>query len=119
MAVHGGASVYREYEQLWRGRGKTQAFFGSPIGAYLANTHRDIADTVAAMVLDGLFQRHRRLRIAVLENGSDWLAQVIKKLDVVHHQRPILLPERPSETIRRHVWVAPFWEDDPVRSACR
>ena len=48
------------------------------------------------------------------QNGSEWMAQVVRKLDVVHHQRPELLRERPSETIRRHVWVAPFWEDDPV-----
>ena len=113
VAVHGGASVYRELEQQWSGRSTTQAFFGSPIGAYLANTHRDIADTLAAMVLDRLFERHRRLRVAVLENGCEWLGQLMNKLDVVHHQRESLLSERPSDTIRRHVWVAPFWEDDP------
>jgi predicted TIM-barrel fold metal-dependent hydrolase len=25
--------------------------------------------------------------------------------------------EPPSELFRRHVWVSPFWEDDPVTSA--
>ena len=66
------------------------------------------------MVWGRLFERFPRLRIAVIENGSDWLAHTMKKLDVGHNQRPGELAERPSETIRRHVWIAPFWEDDPL-----
>jgi predicted TIM-barrel fold metal-dependent hydrolase len=114
VALHGGSNAYDEHQKAWDDRGKSQAFFGTPMGAYMANTHRDIADTVAAMVWGGLFERFPRLRIAVIENGSDWLATTMKKLDVSHHQRPGILREPPSVTIRRHVWIAPFWEDDPM-----
>jgi predicted TIM-barrel fold metal-dependent hydrolase len=114
VACHGGSNSYDEHQKEWDSRGKSQAFFGTPMGGYIASTHRDIADTIAAMVWGGLFERFARLRIAVIENGSDWLGYTMKKLDVSHHQRPGLLSELPSDTIKRHVWIAPFWEDDPL-----
>ena len=114
VALHGGSNSYDEHQRAWDARGKSQAFFGTAMGSYIANTHRDIADTIAAMVWGGLFERFGRLRIAVIENGSDWLAYTMKKLDIGFHQRPGELSELPSESIRQRVWIAPFWEDDPL-----
>lgn len=114
VAIHGGSNSYDAHQSAWDARGKSQAFFGTAMGSYIAGTHRDIADTVAAAVWGGLFQRFDRLRFAIIENGSDWLGVTMKKLDTGFHQRPGELAELPSETIRRHVWIAPFWEDDPL-----
>ncbi|MCU1375059.1 MAG: amidohydrolase 2 [Actinomycetia bacterium] len=114
VALHGGSNSYDDHQREWDARGKSQAFFGTAMGSYIAGSHRDIADTVAAMVWGGLFERFSRLRIAVIENGSDWLGTTMKKLDMGFHQRPGELSMLPSETIRRHVWIAPFWEDDPM-----
>ena len=41
---------------------------------------------------------------------------LLKKLDLAATQSGGWFSERPSDTFRRHVWVTPFWEDDPARS---
>ena len=42
---------------------------------------------------------------------------LLKRLDVAATQSGGWFTERPSDTVRRHVWVAPFWEDDPLEAA--
>ena len=45
------------------------------------------------------------------------MAGLISKLEIAGNQNPDWFDEKPVETLRRHVWVAPFWEDDPVETA--
>jgi predicted TIM-barrel fold metal-dependent hydrolase len=42
---------------------------------------------------------------------------LLKKLDLAATQSAGWFSELPSETFRRHVWVTPFWEDDPAEAA--
>jgi len=116
-SIHGGASAYSDLEKIWGSSDDMRAFFGTPLGALIHGTHRDIHDTLAAMICDGLFERHPDLRIASIENGANWVGGLLQKLEIIGHQYPDWFRASPVETFRRHVWVAPFWEDDPVEIA--
>lgn len=116
-AIHGGASAYSDMEKIWGSSDDMRAFFGTPLASIIHGTHRDIHDTLAAMVCDKLFARHPRLRVASIENGANWVAGLLHKLEITGNQYPDWFAEPPLETFLRHVWVAPFWEDDPVETA--
>ena len=79
---------------------------------------RPIADTVAALVLHNLFGRHPKVRIVSIENGSAWLPRLLKNMDKVagitrNDDWPFgAPPAKPTDVVRRHVWVAPFYEED-------
>ncbi|MGZ8764229.1 MAG: amidohydrolase family protein [Acidimicrobiia bacterium] len=73
---------------------------------------RAIYDFLASLVFDDLFSRFPNLRIASVENGSEFLPDLLKKLDSVHRRIPGFFREDPREIFRRHVWINPFWEDD-------
>ena len=74
-------------------------------------------ETMAAAVCHKVFDRHPRLRFAVVENGSAWVRDLLKKLDLAATQSAGWFSEAPSDIFRRHVWVTPFWEDDPAEAA--
>jgi predicted TIM-barrel fold metal-dependent hydrolase len=84
----------------------------------LSFTERPVVDTITALIADNLFGRFPRLRVLSVEYGSSWVAPLLHKLD--HLARLFskdmwrfgVPPERPSDTFRQHVWVAPFFEDD-------
>jgi predicted TIM-barrel fold metal-dependent hydrolase len=67
---------------------------------------------MAALVAHGLFARHPNLRVATIESGSTWVPDLLKTFKKVYGQIPHMFAEDPAETFRRHVWVAPFFEDD-------
>ena len=73
---------------------------------------RAIYDFLASLVFDDLVSRFPNLRIASVENGSEFLPDLLKKLDSVHRRIPGFFREDPREIFRRHVWINPFWEDD-------
>jgi predicted TIM-barrel fold metal-dependent hydrolase len=78
---------------------------------------RAIHDTIASLVVHGVFRRHPRLRVASIENGSDWIYPLVKALRKLANQAPALFAEDPLDTIRRHVWVTPYYEEDIRRLA--
>ena len=62
---------------------------------------------------DKLFDRFPNLRIASVENGSEFLRDLFKQAARRRRARcPGYFAEDPVETFRRHVWINPFWEDD-------
>ena len=63
-------------------------------------------------MFDQLFQRFPGVRIASVENGSEFLADLFKKMRSWHRKIPGFFSEDPVETFRRNVWINPFWEDD-------
>ena len=73
---------------------------------------RPMQDMVAVMVMQQLFARFPNLRVVSVEQGIDWLPVVLDRLVKQYKRRPRLFAEHPAETIRRHLWVCPFWEDD-------
>jgi predicted TIM-barrel fold metal-dependent hydrolase len=69
-------------------------------------------DFLATLIFDRLFERFPRLRVASIENGSDFLPDLLRKLRSMGRKAQGWFQEDPVETFRRHVWINPFWEDD-------
>ncbi|HEY6430317.1 MAG TPA: amidohydrolase family protein [Acidimicrobiales bacterium] len=69
-------------------------------------------DWLATLILEKLFDRFPNVRIASVENGSEFLAPLFRKLRTTARRMPGYFTEDPVLTFRRHVWINPFWEDD-------
>lgn len=69
-------------------------------------------DFLVTLVFDKLFERFPNLRVASVENGSEFLPDLFRKLRSTARKMPGYFGEDPVETFRRHVWMNPFWEDD-------
>jgi predicted TIM-barrel fold metal-dependent hydrolase len=78
----------------------------------LFHIERAIHDFLATLVFERLFERFPNLRVASVENGSEFLPALFRKLRGVAHKYAGWFQADPVETFRRHVWVNPFWEDD-------
>ena len=50
-------------------------------GKDMTSLHQPAETFVGAMVLDGVFERHRALRGGVIELGAGWVPSMIKRLD--------------------------------------
>jgi len=112
VAFHLGDSGYqRQFSGAWGGR--TEFGFGNsdPLSQVLV-ADRPIQDTIASLIVHGAFDRHPDLRVASIENGSDWMAVLSKHLRKQANQTPWVFKEDPLETLRRHVWVTPYLEED-------
>ena len=71
-----------------------------------------IRDYLITLIFDNHFERFPNLRIASVENGAQYLPDLIRKLRSTADKMPGYWKEDPVETLRRHVWINPFWEDD-------
>ena len=100
-----GLERYAKYDTNIIGEG------ASPIQAVVGH-ERPIANYMAALGCDRLFERLPGLHVASIENGAEFLPGVLKGLHRAHFQIPGYFAEDPVETFKRHVWVAPFWEDN-------
>jgi len=80
----------------------------------VTNFHRsrNINDFLASMVFDRLFERFPNLRIASVENGSEFLGDLIKAFDKSKERTPSYYKDDPADKFKEHVWINPFWEDD-------
>ncbi len=116
VAIHSGDSGYGRYVEQWEPHTDFRAFFMSPLERVMVSD-RPICDTVAALLCHKLFDRHPKIRMALVENGAGWVKVLLKKVDRAASQTPGWFSERPSDTFRRHVWVSPFWEERPARTA--
>ena len=63
-------------------------------------------------VFEKLFDRFPNLRVASVENGSDFLAPMFRKFDQTAKKNYWWFDDHPVDTFRHHVWMNPFWEDD-------
>jgi predicted TIM-barrel fold metal-dependent hydrolase len=112
VAFHLGDSGYNFISAAWGGAAEFQGFGPPDLLGRIVVSDRAIHDTIASLVLDGVFTRHPALRVASVENGSDFLHLLVKRLRKQANQTPWAFPEDPLDTIRNHVWVSPYCEDD-------
>ena len=112
VAFHLGDSGYNAFfAAAWGGR-DTFGFGASDPFSQVIISDRAIHDTIASLVMLGVFSRHPTLRVASIENGSDWVALLVKRLKKQRNQTPWVFNEDPVEVIRRNVWVTPYYEED-------
>jgi predicted TIM-barrel fold metal-dependent hydrolase len=112
VAFHLGDSGYNAFTTMWGGSPHFEGFGKTSILSRILVSDRAIHDTIASMVVDGVFYRHPTLRVASIENGSDWVALLVKRLKKQSNQTPWVFKEDPLEAIRRNVWVTPYYEED-------
>ena len=104
------------YDRIYRwwtegGQGEFRPFEKDPFNEVLDWMGRAISDTLAALVCHGVFDRFPGVRVAVLENGSDWLEPLLKRLEHTYKKMPQTFARNPVESFREHVFIAPFYED--------
>ena len=112
VAFHLGDSGYNAFTTMWGGSANFEGFGNTNILSRILVSDRAIHDTIASLVVDGVFLRHPTLRVASIENGSDWVALLVKRLKKQANQTPWAFKEDPLDQIRRNVWVTPYYEED-------
>lgn len=112
VAFHLGDSGYNQFAAAWGASATFEGFGDMDVLSRVLVSDRAIHDTVASLVIDGVFHRHPALRIASVENGSDWIHLLVKRLRKQRNQTPWIFHEDPLDTVRRHVWVTPYLEED-------
>ena len=75
---------------------------------------------VTSLVMEGVFERFPKLKVVMVEGGFAWMAPLAWRLDkIFERNRAELshLKSRPSDYMRRHVWVStqPMEEPDDRR----
>jgi predicted TIM-barrel fold metal-dependent hydrolase len=112
VAFHLGDSGYNTFAAAWGAAGTFEAFGSVDVLSRLVVSDRAIHDTIGSLIIHGVFHRHPKLKVASIENGSDWLHLLVKRLRKLANQSPSAFHEDPLDTVRRHVWVTPYLEDD-------
>jgi predicted TIM-barrel fold metal-dependent hydrolase len=113
VAFHLGDSGYnRSVVDAWGGASSFEGFGNMDVLSRILVSDRAIHDTIAALITHGVFTRHPTLRVASVENGSDWMAVLVKRLRKQANQTPWVYPDDPLDTVRQHVWATPYCEED-------
>jgi predicted TIM-barrel fold metal-dependent hydrolase len=112
LVVHAGDSGYTTHGYVRDGFGASFEGYGRPnIKSF--NIERAAYDFLITLAYDKLFERFPNLRIASVENGSEFLTDLFRKLRQSKARTPGYYKEDPLELFRRQVWINPFWEEDP------
>lgn len=119
VAFHTGDAGYHELiGTLWGEHPRPPLQYTSPFNNYLAGP--SVEDTFANLILNNLFERFPNLKILSIENGSDWIPGLMKKLKkaaaITRGQEGLggAFKADPVEVFNKHFYVCPFFEEDPV-----
>jgi predicted TIM-barrel fold metal-dependent hydrolase len=115
VVLHTSDTGYDEIYRWWGTSGSKEflAFDRSdPLKMSMDNSGRAISDMLSALIGHGVFKRHPNLRVVSAEHGSTWMNHLVYMLKRAYGQLPKAFGADPIETLRRHVYVAPYYEDD-------
>ena len=114
VVIHAGDSGYSTHGYADRpfstGGLSTAGYTGPSIGNF--SIERAAQDWLIQAVFQKIFDRFPNLRFASVENGSDFLAPMFRKMDQTAKKSFGWFDDHPGDTFREHVWMNPFWEDD-------
>jgi predicted TIM-barrel fold metal-dependent hydrolase len=112
LVIHAGDSGYSS--QGYAQDGFASSFGGGPPKPSIKSFHIERAayDFLVTLAFEKLFERFPNLRIASVENGSEFLPDLFRKLEQSKRRAPAYYREDPGCLFREHVWINPFWEDD-------
>ena len=110
VAVNGH---YKAVPGSFKNNGKTELELGgdAPAGELGLMTINSSAELfLSAMIFDGVFDRHPKLKGISMEHGAFWLPSWLKALDYTASlfKRKREFNELPSEVAKRHLKVSPF-----------
>ena len=114
VVVHAGDSGYTTHGYARDGFGASFKGAGASSRPTIKgwNIERAALDFLATLIFDRLFERFPNLRVASVENGSQFLPDLFRKLDSTAKKVRGYFDRHPIETLKQHVWINPFWEDD-------
>jgi predicted TIM-barrel fold metal-dependent hydrolase len=113
VAFHLGDSGYNRFLAAgWGASASFEGFGNTDILSRVLVSDRAIHDTIASLIVHKVFKRHPTLKVASIENGSDWMGLLVKRLRKQRNQTPWVFVEDPLDTLREHVWVTPYMEED-------
>jgi predicted TIM-barrel fold metal-dependent hydrolase len=112
VCMHSSDSGYDRFTRMWEGGSELLPFEDNTFRDMQRIYYRAIEDSVAALICHGVFDRHPQLRVACIENGSNWVAPMLKQFKHVYGQSPQAFKQDPVETFRKHIFVAPYYEED-------
>jgi predicted TIM-barrel fold metal-dependent hydrolase len=112
VGFHLGDSGYNSFAAAWGASAGFEGYGKNDLLSRVLVSDRAIHDTVASLLLHGVFKRHPNLKISSIENGSDWLHLLVKRLRKQQNQAPRGFVEDPLDTLRRHLWLTPYCEED-------
>ena len=111
VAMHSSDSGYERYANDWMGSDSEMLPF-QPQAFRMLSAWRPIEDAVSALVCHGALSRFPTLKVAVIENGSSWVAPLLKNMADVYKKMPQDFLEDPVAVIKRNIYISPFWEED-------
>ncbi len=111
VAMHASDSGYSRHVNEWEGGGEYKPFERGAL-RFMVMSHRAIEDTIAAMICHGALSRFPDLRIAPIENGSDFVRPLLHGLARTYRMVPQDFAEDPVEVFTRCIYVHPFHEED-------
>ena len=111
VSMHSSDSGYDDLAQKWVGASEMLPFKPDIFKTMLASSSRAISDSVAALICHGVFHRHPKVKIALVENGSTWVRDLLDRFDRVYGQMPGDFHEHPRTTFSRHFWISPYYEE--------
>ena len=119
VAFHTGETGYNEmFSTAWGEDPNPTSFTQSAFQWMNFFGDRPIMETLSSLLFMNLFERFPNVHVASIEFGSIWVRYLLDSIDKKRGMgrngpwpggRP---KNRPSETFREHVYVAPFPEDD-------
>jgi predicted TIM-barrel fold metal-dependent hydrolase len=118
-AFEGPSDVGDAYYRLWAAPPQPRLREHALLQHVIAGIDNAAMDTLSALILHNLFGRFPKLRVAMIEMGAAWVPYLLKRIDHAGGlvNRRIVsfggeLTGKPSDIFKRHVWVAPFPEED-------
>lgn len=116
VSFHASEDGYNAtFSSLWGEDPNPPTTMMSPFQWVTSFGDRAIFDTVAALILHGLFERFPRIRIASIEMGSLWvpyLLQWLEKAPALGRRVAKSFSATPVETFRNNVFISPYPEED-------
>jgi predicted TIM-barrel fold metal-dependent hydrolase len=114
VSMHASDSGYDRIARMWQGGSEFRPFEPDPFKLMLGFSSRAISDSISALVCHGVFDRHPKVRVASIENGCNWMKTLVSRFNHVYGQMPKEFKRHPIETLQRHIFVSPFYEE-PIR----
>ncbi|MET7480034.1 amidohydrolase family protein [Streptomyces sp. NPDC005648] len=111
VAMHSSDSGYSRYANDWEGSSAEMLPFKSNAFRQV-NEWRPIQDAVASWVCHGALFRHPGLKIALIENGSSWVAPLLDQLADVYKKMPEQFLGDPVQAVKDSIHVSPFYEEN-------
>ncbi len=111
VCMHSSDSGYSRYQGDWTGPSEFLPFQLDPF-RLMSIGKRPIEDSMAALCCHGVFARFPDVKVAVVENGGNWVAPFLEHLGDTYKKVPQTFDGDPVEQFKRCVSVNPFHEDD-------